>query len=97
MWRAACWARLGEADTAYEEVRYAIQENFAANGVSLYSGGNGGKPGGPFQIDANFGLVGAVVGMVVTDLPQVSFFSFPWLLGRRGGKGEGKMAWGMSI
>ena len=72
VWRAACWARLGEAESAYEEVRYAISENFAANGISLYSGGNGGAPGGPFQIDANFGIVGAVVGMVSTDLPEVS-------------------------
>lgn len=41
-----------------------IQENIAANALSMYSGKNE-----PFQIDANFGYGGAVLSMLVVDLP----------------------------
>ncbi|KXH62982.1 hypothetical protein CSAL01_08990 [Colletotrichum salicis] len=64
VWRAACWARLNETEKAYDQLRYAIDINFAANGLSMYSG-----TGAPFQIDANFGLSGAVLSMLVVDLP----------------------------
>ncbi|KAI0407420.1 Six-hairpin glycosidase-like protein [Xylaria palmicola] len=64
VWRAACWARLNETDRAYEGLRYAIDVNFAANGFSMYTALNQ-----PFQIDANFGLAGAVLSMLVVDLP----------------------------
>lgn len=66
VWRAACWARLNNTDEAYFEIRYAIYENFARNGLSMYSG-----KGTPFQIDANFGIVGAVLSMLVVDLPNI--------------------------
>lgn len=66
VWRAACWARLNDTQQAHYHLRYAIQENFAGNGFSMYSG-----TGAPFQIDANFGLGGAVLSMLVVDLPQV--------------------------
>jgi alpha-L-fucosidase 2 len=65
VWRSACWARLNNTDEAYFELRYAIYENFALNGLSMYSGKSP-----PFQIDANFGLVGAVLSMLVVDLPS---------------------------
>lgn len=65
VWRSACWARLNNTEKAYYELRYAIDRNFANNGFSMYSGQ---KP--PFQIDANFGLAGAILGMLVVDLPQ---------------------------
>ncbi|KAL4861027.1 alpha-fucosidase A [Aspergillus spectabilis] len=65
VWRAACWARLNDSVTAYELLRYAIDENFVGNGLSMYSG-----VWPPFQIDANFGFAGAVLGMVVVDLPE---------------------------
>ena len=65
VWRAACWARLNNTDEAYFELRYAIYENFAVNGLSMYSGKST-----PFQIDANFGFVGAVLSMLVVDLPS---------------------------
>ncbi|KFY20092.1 hypothetical protein V491_03997 [Pseudogymnoascus sp. VKM F-3775] len=65
VWRSACWARLNNTDEAYFELRYAIDENFASNGLSMYSGQNP-----PFQIDANFGVVGAVLSMLVVDLPH---------------------------
>ncbi|TDZ22840.1 Alpha-fucosidase A [Colletotrichum orbiculare MAFF 240422] len=64
VWRAACWARLNDTARAYEMLRYAIDENFAPNGFSMYSGESP-----PFQIDANFGLGGAVLSMLVVDLP----------------------------
>ncbi|KFY68585.1 hypothetical protein V496_00971 [Pseudogymnoascus sp. VKM F-4515 (FW-2607)] len=64
-WRSACWARLNNTDEAYSELRYAIDENFASNGLSMYSGQNP-----PFQIDANFGIVGAMICMLVVDLPN---------------------------
>ncbi|KAI0805624.1 Six-hairpin glycosidase-like protein [Xylaria sp. FL0064] len=64
VWRAACWARLNDTDMAYEELRYAIDTNFANNGLSMYSALNQ-----PFQIDANFGLAGAMLSMLIVDLP----------------------------
>ncbi|KAI0514338.1 Six-hairpin glycosidase-like protein [Xylaria bambusicola] len=64
VWRAACWARLNDTDMAYKELRYAIDTNFANNGFSMYNAQNQ-----PFQIDANFGLAGAVLSMLVVDLP----------------------------
>ena len=64
VWRAACWARLNETDTAHSMLRAAIGSNFVGNGFSMYSGKNA-----PFQIDANFGLGGAVLSMLVVDMP----------------------------
>ncbi|KXJ93454.1 Six-hairpin glycosidase-like protein [Microdochium bolleyi] len=64
VWRAACWARLNNTDKAYWELRYAIDVNFAPNGLSMYTAEEQ-----PFQIDANFGLAGAVLSMLVVDLP----------------------------
>lgn len=63
VWRSACWARLNNTDQAYYELRLTLQENMAANLLSMYSGHNE-----PFQIDANFGYVGAVLSMLVVDL-----------------------------
>ena len=65
VWRSACWARLNNTEQAHYELRYAIDLNFASNGFSMYNGLNA-----PFQIDANFGLGGAVLSMLVVDLPR---------------------------
>ncbi|KAL1631649.1 hypothetical protein SLS54_000411 [Diplodia seriata] len=67
VWRAACWARLNNTDKADAELRYAIARNFAGNGFSMYSAHDT-----PFQIDANFGLAGAMLSMLVVDLPAFS-------------------------
>lgn len=67
VWRSACWARLNHTDMAYLELKYAINTNFANNGLSMYTALNP-----PFQTDANFGLVGAVLSMLVVDLPMLS-------------------------
>lgn len=66
VWRAACWARLNETEKSYGEIRLAIAQNFAINGLSMY----GENRSEPFQIDANFGLVGAVLALLVVDLPR---------------------------
>jgi alpha-L-fucosidase 2 len=65
VWRSACWARLNDTERAYYELRFAIDTNYASNGFSMYSG-----VFEPFQIDANFGLVGATLAMLVVDLPR---------------------------
>ncbi|KAK7713134.1 hypothetical protein SLS57_007464 [Botryosphaeria dothidea] len=67
VWRAACWARLNDGARAYAQLRYAVARNFAPNGLSMYSAH---EP--PFQIDANFGFAGAVLSMLVVDLPVVA-------------------------
>ena len=41
-------------------------KSFLIKWLGMYSGHNL-----PFQIDANFGLVGYVLAMLVTDVPQV--------------------------
>ncbi|KAK3715591.1 hypothetical protein LTR37_007079 [Vermiconidia calcicola] len=64
VWRSACWARLNNSIEAYYELRLTIYENWAPNALSMYSGKEL-----PFQIDANFGFSGAVLSMLVVDLP----------------------------
>jgi alpha-L-fucosidase 2 len=64
LWRSACWALLNDTEKAYYELKFAVEQNFAGNGLSMYSGKSP-----PFQIDANFGIVGAVTAMLVVDLP----------------------------
>ena len=49
-------------DEAYFELRYAIGQNMANNGLSMYSANST-----PFQIDMNFGLLGAVTEMLIWD------------------------------
>jgi alpha-L-fucosidase 2 len=63
VWRSACWARSNETGRGYFELRYAMSENSADNGFSMYKDLNI-----PFQIDANFGHGGAVLSMLVVDL-----------------------------
>lgn len=67
VWRGACWARLNDTAQAYLELRYAIEQNFVGNGFSMYKGESR-----PFQIDANYGLGGTVLAMLVVDLPPAA-------------------------
>jgi alpha-L-fucosidase 2 len=54
----------------YLYLKYTIDINFAENGFSVYTTCCWPyQPAGPFQIDANFGYAGAVLAMLVTDLP----------------------------
>jgi alpha-L-fucosidase 2 len=65
IWRAAAWARLNDTEQADYHLRYAIYSNIGNNGLSIYDGRDG-----PFQIDANFGIAGAMLSMMIVDLPQ---------------------------
>ena len=65
VWRSACWARLNNTERAHFELRYAIDTNIADNGFSMYSATNT-----PFQIDANYGIGGAILSMLIVDLPN---------------------------
>jgi alpha-L-fucosidase 2 len=65
VWRAAAWARLNDTMQADYHLRLAIASNIGPNGLSIYDGA-----GGPFQIDANFGIAGAILSMLVVDIPQ---------------------------
>lgn len=66
IWRSACWALLNNTEEAYAMLTMAVQNNFVENGFDMYSG----SP--PFQIDANYGIVGAVMSMLVRDLDRAS-------------------------
>ncbi|RPD79389.1 hypothetical protein L226DRAFT_531196 [Lentinus tigrinus ALCF2SS1-7] len=68
VWRAACWAQLGNASEFYHELSYALERNFAPNLFSLYSSGADAI----FQIDANFGFPAALLNALiqVTDQPS---------------------------
>ncbi|CAL5867131.1 uncharacterized protein PFLUO_LOCUS1343 [Penicillium psychrofluorescens] len=68
VWRSACWARLNDTEKAYYELRLAIGLNIGQSGLDLYAGGD--PPTEPFQIDANFGYLGAVLSMLAVDLPR---------------------------
>ncbi|PIG85890.1 alpha-fucosidase A [Aspergillus arachidicola] len=73
VWRSACWARLNNTERAHYEIRLTIDQNIGQSGLSLYSGGD--TPSGAFQIDANFGYLGAVLSMLVVDMPLDSTHS----------------------
>lgn len=66
VWRSACWALLNDTEQAYSTLKLGIENNFAGNGLSMYSGD------APFQIDANFGLTGAVMSMLIRDLDRAN-------------------------
>lgn len=72
-WRAACWARLNDSARAHGELALAVAHNVAPNLLSMYSAGAGGggavKKNPPFQVDLNLGWAGAVLSMLVVDLP----------------------------
>ncbi len=55
---------MNSTSEAYYELKFAIDENFANNGLSMYWATDE-----LFQIDANFGIVGAVLAMLIVDLP----------------------------
>ncbi|KAL9107303.1 MAG: hypothetical protein Q9227_007755 [Pyrenula ochraceoflavens] len=63
IWRSTCYARLNASTPSYTHLRFALSENLAPNGLSMYSAHNP-----PFQIDANFGINGAVVEMLIRDI-----------------------------
>jgi alpha-L-fucosidase 2 len=54
---------LSETDEAYGELRFAIDENFAGNGLSMYW-----ALLKLFQIHANFGIIGVMLVILIVDL-----------------------------
>ena len=56
-WKAACWARLGEADKALENLRYALNNYTTASLFSICSNA--------LQVDGAFGLSAAVAEMLL--------------------------------
>ncbi|KIY52195.1 glycoside hydrolase family 95 protein [Fistulina hepatica ATCC 64428] len=73
-WRAAAWAQLGNASEFYFELSYSIHTNFASNLFSLY------YPNSTvFQIDANFGHVGAVLNALI-QAPDVHSYDVPLII-----------------
>ncbi|MFJ4921089.1 glycosyl hydrolase family 95 catalytic domain-containing protein [Streptomyces sp. NPDC088725] len=71
-WRALCWARLKEAETAYRLIATNLRPSVdgsngtAENFFDIYQA----EPGrGIFQIDANFGTPSAMVEMLVQSRP----------------------------
>jgi alpha-L-fucosidase 2 len=65
VWRGACWALLNNTAEAYSELTLMIQNNIAPNGFDIYSGTF-------FQIDANFGLTGTVLSMLIRDIDRAN-------------------------
>lgn len=68
VWRAACWASLRQPARFYDELSFAVFENFAENLFSVFYS----NP--IFQIDANFGYSAALLnGLIqVPDTPTLS-------------------------
>ncbi|MFI9100690.1 glycosyl hydrolase family 95 catalytic domain-containing protein [Streptomyces fildesensis] len=70
-WRALCWARLRNADKAYQLVLTVLKPSVnhsngaAANLFDMYSMGSRST----FQIDANFGTPSAMIEMLVQSRP----------------------------
>jgi alpha-L-fucosidase 2 len=65
VWRAAAWARLNDTEQADHHLRLAITSNIGTNGLNIGDGRSGA-----FQVDGNFGLAGAMLSMLVYDVPS---------------------------
>ncbi|KAG8958561.1 hypothetical protein FRC03_009021 [Tulasnella sp. 419] len=73
VWRAACWAQLGEPELFYWQFKYAVERNFGWNLFSLY---NPFSYDPIFQIDANLGAPAAVMNALL-QAPDTASFSSP--------------------
>ncbi|KAF7968852.1 hypothetical protein HWV62_29164 [Athelia sp. TMB] len=71
VWRAACWAQLGNSTAYYHQLTYAIATNFASNLFSLYNAYSLTDTGPLFQIDANLGYPAAVLNALL-QAPDVA-------------------------
>ena len=68
--RMLCWARIKNADAAYDMVQKMLKENTASNMWSIYNKAYMT----PFQIDANFGYTAGVAEMLVQS--QAGYIEF---------------------
>ncbi|KAG8920063.1 hypothetical protein FRC01_000946 [Tulasnella sp. 417] len=76
VWRAACWAQLGDGEKFYSVFKYSIAANFGHNLFSLYEA----RSYDPiFQIDANLGVPGAVMNALL-QAPDTSSYDSPLVI-----------------
>ncbi|WP_333767237.1 glycosyl hydrolase family 95 catalytic domain-containing protein [Streptomyces sp. IBSBF 2435] len=71
-WRAACWARLKNADKAYQLVQAVMKPSVNhsnGTGINMFDMYQLGSTSSVFQIDANFGTPSAMVEMLVQSRP----------------------------
>lgn len=71
-WRAACWARLGDAEKAYQLILANLspsQDHSNGSAVNLLDIYSLGADSSAFQIDANFGTPVAMLEMLVYSRP----------------------------
>jgi alpha-L-fucosidase 2 len=71
-WRAACWARLRDADRAYELIGQNLRpasENWNGTAANMFDMYQVGENRAIFQIDANFGTPVAMIEMLVSSRP----------------------------
>jgi len=73
VWRAACWAQLGDAEKFYDVFKYAVRQNFGYNLFSLYDPFSTVSP--IFQIDANLGLPAVLLNALVQSPSTASLTS----------------------
>ncbi|KAG6376718.1 glycoside hydrolase family 95 protein [Boletus reticuloceps] len=71
VWRAACWAQLGNESEFYKALTHSIERNFAPNLFDLYN-----WESIIFQIDANFGYSAAVLNGLL-QVPDVASIDTP--------------------
>ncbi|KAG8983597.1 hypothetical protein FRB90_005887 [Tulasnella sp. 427] len=76
VWRAACWAQLGDGEKFYSVLKYAVKTNFGHNLFSLYDP----QASNPiFQIDANLGLPGVMMNALL-QAPDTSSYDSPLVI-----------------
>ncbi|KAH9475953.1 putative alpha-fucosidase A [Psilocybe cubensis] len=68
-WRAAAWAQLSNSSMFYQELSFALHENFGANLFSLYDPADDDPV---FQIDANFGFPAANALLQAPDVASIT-------------------------
>ncbi|KAG8951193.1 hypothetical protein FRC04_006675 [Tulasnella sp. 424] len=76
VWRAACWAQLGDGEKFYNVFKYAVDTNFGHNLFSLYDPQSSDPI---FQIDANLGIPGAVMNALL-QAPDTSSYDSPLVI-----------------
>jgi alpha-L-fucosidase 2 len=65
VWRGACWALLNNTVEAYGALTLMIHNNIVSNGLDMYENSF-------LQMDANFGVTGNVMSMLIRDLDRAS-------------------------
>jgi alpha-L-fucosidase 2 len=71
-WRALCWARLKNADKAYQLVLAVLRpsvDHSNGSAINLFDMYQLGSSSSTFQIDANFGTPSAMVEMLLQSRP----------------------------